>query len=263
MGGKIRHVALVVPGRMLQLVEAAHPELRGTPWVLASQEGTGAVVDDCSDAARALAIAPFMRLSELRLRFPKVAVRHPDARALSNFRKALASLCQARTSMWSLGADGASLDLSGASLRFDGDWSLWAQRLRTELEQTTGVYRVNLVATSVRGASEALARAGAGATGMELCQPGEEMARLDPVSLDAIPWISRNRLEKLRFFGIRDLGDVRRKPRSFIKLQVGNDGDRLAALAMGVDPDPAGRRQALCQENFATDSAYVLDLACV
>jgi DNA polymerase IV len=261
MGGKIRHVALVVPGLMRQLVEASHPQLRQVAWVLASVEGARAVVEDCSEAASQLAIVPGMRVSEVRLRFPQVSVLHPDPKGLANFRKVLATLCQVRTTLWSLCGDGASLDLSGASQTFDGDWSAWAQRLRADLEQATGVGQVRLVASSVRGASEALARAGAGLSEIEICHPGDEMNRLEPVSLEAIPWISRTRLDKLRLFGVRDLGDVRRKPRSFLKLQVGNAGDRLAALAMGVDPDPAGWMRSLARGASPSLSTYALELA--
>lgn len=258
MGGKIRHVALVLPGLMKQLVEAASPHLRATAWVLVPQaDGANSRVEDCSELAREFGIASGMRVSEVRRRFPQLQLVAAPAQVHGNFRRLLVALCEARTSLWSLSNDGACMDLSGAGHRFDGDWDAWANRLRAELEVSAGVSCAHLVASSVRGVSEALARDGAGIEGIHLCQPGSEALRVASVSLESLPWVSREHAERLRGFGILDLNDVRRKPRTFIQRHLGSDGNRLAALAMGVDPNPAGSSRERIMRPFM----YALDFA--
>ena len=249
MNEGIRHVALWAPELMRQLLEAARPDLRGAAWVLSPQTGgVHARLEDCSAAARELGVAPGMRLAELRRRFPAVPVVAPDARALGSFRRILSALCEARTPVWELGADGAVLDLSGAIHLFGGDWEAWAVRLRDDLARACGVREVRLVAAPVRGVAEILVRAGAGAMGIDLCEPGSEKDRLEQVSLESVPWLSRKSREALERFGMRSLGDVRRQPRAFLRLHLAADGDRLAALAMGLDPDPAKRARSQSEE---------------
>ena len=249
MNTEIRYVSLRVPGLARQILEAARPDLKGMPWVLAAQlSGAHARVDDASRAARDLGIEPGMRLSELRRRFSQVPVETPDPRALASFRRILSALCEARTPVWELGPDGATLDLSGVVSLFGGDWKVWAERLRDDLARSCGLREVHLCASAVRGVSEILSRAGAGAEPIDLCDPGTEMARLDPVLLDSVGWLSRKSRETLVRYGIRTLGEVRRQPRAFLRLHLGPDGDRLSALALGLEPDPVRRAKAPSEE---------------
>jgi DNA polymerase-4 len=249
MNEGIRFVSLRVPALSRQLLEAARPELRGTVWVLCAQgSGAHARLDDVSGAARALGIEPGMRLSELRRRFPEAVVLPPDGRAIASFRRILSSLCEARTPVWEAGPEGALLDLSGAVHLFGGDWDAWAARLRDDLARSCGLREVHLCGAAVRGVAEILARTEAGRSGIDLCAPGCETARLDPVPVDSVGWLSRKARETLARYGIKTLGDARRQPRSFLRLHLGPDGDRVAALALGLEPDPARRSKAPSEE---------------
>ncbi|HNY31163.1 MAG TPA: hypothetical protein PKO15_09780 [Fibrobacteria bacterium] len=243
--GKSRHVALWVPGLSLQLLEAQKPELRGRAWALASQAGGAqARLDDSSPRARELGVLPGMRLAELRRRFPTLPVHAPQASGLGAFRRILSSLCDARTPVWELSADGAMLDLTGTEHLFGGDWDLWARRLRADLEAACGIRDVHLVVSHHRMVAEILARSGEGSQGVSIVEAGAEFAHLGGVSLDAVPWISRATRERLSKYGISTLDDVRRQARSFLKLHLGADGERLSALAMGIDPEPSHRNKA-------------------
>ena len=249
MNEGIRHVALWAPGLMRQLLEAGRPDLRGTAWVLSSQAaGAHARLEECSSAARDLGIAPGMRLAELRRRFPQVPVVGPDASALGSFRRILSALCEARTPVWELGPEGMSLDLSGTVHLFGGDWEGWAARLRDDLARASGVREIRLAGAPVRGVAEILVRSGGGESGIDLCGPGCEADRLEQVPLASVRWLSSKSREALERFGLKTLGDVRRQPRTFLRLHLAADGDRLAALAMGLDPDPAKRSRGRSEE---------------
>lgn len=243
--GKTRHVALWVPGLSLQLLEAQRPELRGKAWALASQAGGAhARLDDASPRARELGVLGGMRLAELRRRFPTLPVHAPQARGIGAFRRILSALCEARTPVWELSADGAMLDLTGTEHLFGGDWDLWARRLRSDLETACGIREVHLVVSHQRMVAEILARAGEGRQGVLVVEAGSEFSHLGGVPLDAVPWVSRATRERLSKYGIASLDDVRRQARSFLKLHLGVDGERLSALAMGIDPEPSHRNKA-------------------
>ncbi|MBK9575577.1 MAG: hypothetical protein IPO40_00735 [Fibrobacteres bacterium] len=243
--GNTRHVALWVPGLSLQLLEAERPELRGRAWALASQTGGAqARLDDASARARELGVVPGMRLAELRRRFPTLPVHPPQARGIGSFRRILSSLCEARTPVWELSADGALLDMTGTEHLFGGDWDLWAARLRSDLETACGIREVHLVVSQHRMVAEILARAGEGRRGIAIVEAGSEGERLGAVPLDAVPWVSRITRERLSKYGISTLDDVRRQARSFLRLHLGADGERLSALAMGIDPEPSHRTKA-------------------
>ena len=248
MSADMRFVALWVPGLQRELCEAARPELRGTAWVLCAQNaGVHARLDDVSRAARELGIEPGMRLSELRRRYPEVPVLLPDARAAQAFRRILSSLCEARTPVWEVGTDTAWLDLSGTVHLFAGDWSAWAERLRDDLARSCGVRELTLAAASTRGVAEILARL-PGTQSIRLCPAGQELASLEPVILASVPWLPRQVREKLDRLGLRTLGDVRRQPRSFLRLHLGPHGERLSALASGLESDLGGRSRSVVVE---------------
>lgn len=244
----VRYVALWVPGLRRELIEASRPDLRTTPWVLCAQDsGANARIDDASDAARELGIEPGMRLSELRRRFPKVPVHLPDLRAAQAFRRILSALCEARTPVWEIGSDTAWLDLSGTVHLFGGDWTVWADRFRDDLARACGVRGVHLAAASSRGVAEILSRI-SGSGSILLCEVGQELSSLEGVALDAVPWLSRPIRERLERLGLKTLGDIRRQPRSFLRLHLGTVGDRLSALASGLESDPGPRAKTVVAE---------------
>lgn len=244
----VRFVSLWIPGLRRELLEAARPELRGAAWVLCAQgAGVHARVDDVSPAARELGIEPGMRLSELRRRFPKVPVHAPDPRAAQAFRRILSALCEARTPVWEVGSETAWLDLSGTVHLFSGDWDAWAALLRDDLARACGVRDVRLAAASSRAVSEILSRL-PGSGPIHLCPAGRELSSLEGVGLEAVPWLSRPIRERLERLGLKTLGDVRRQPRSFLRLHLGPVGDRLSALASGLESETSARARGVVAE---------------
>lgn len=245
-----RFVALHVPSLRLRLIQVARPSLRDAAWVLATQvEGAHARIEDVSPHARARGIEAGMRLSDLRRRFPDVLVVAPDASLLARFRRILSALCDARTPSWEVDDDGSALlDLGGVAHLFGDDHEGWAGQLRADLRQATGLDELHVVLAASRGAAEILAR-----VRPELplfrCPEGDEGDALAGIGLDQVPWLGRQARDKMDRYHLRTLGDVRRFPRAFLKLHFGEAGEKLAALAAGLEIEPAGgSSRALAEE---------------
>lgn len=236
-----RYAALFVPSLRSQLLVAAHSALRNEAWVLASQaEGVHARIEDVSPQALACGVVQGMRVAELRRRFPEVRVLGPDASLLARFRRILSALCDARTPVWDVSDDGAALlDLGGVSHLFGGDHQAWAGQLRADLRQATGLDDVRIALAASRGAAELLARVRPEIP-LFVCPDGDDGAALGSISLDQVPWLARQSRDKLDRYHLRTLSDVRRFPRTFLKLHFGETGERLAALAAGLEAEPEG-----------------------
>jgi len=238
---KNRFVALHVPSLRLRLLMVSDPSLRDSAWVLASQaEGAHARIEDVSPAARRRGIDSGMRLSDLRRRFSDVRVIPPNPSLLARFRRILSTLCDARTPVWEVDDDGSAiLDLGGVSHLFQGDHEAWAGQLRTDLRQATGLDDIHIALAGSRGAAEILARVH-GELPLFCCPENDDGAVLGSIPLDRVPWLGKQAKEKLDRYRLRTLGDVRRFPRSFLKLHFGEVGEKLAALAAGLEVEPAG-----------------------
>ncbi len=243
-----RFVTLWFPALRRELLEAARPDLRGAAWVLCAQDaGLNARVDEVSDAAGEAGARPGLRLSEMRRRFPRMPVLAPDPRLAGSFRRILSALCEARTPVWEVGPDAAWLDLSGTVHLFGGDWETWAARFREDLARSCGVREVHLAAAASRGVAEILARVPGGGSVL-LCPSGQELSYLEGVPLANVPWLSRPLRERLERLGLSTLGDVRRQPRSFLRLHLGAGGERLSALALGLESGSAERVRPVVAE---------------
>jgi DNA polymerase-4 len=145
--------------------------------------------------------------------------------------------------------DGAALlDLGGVSHLFGGDHQAWAGQLRADLRQATGLDDVRIALAASRGAAELLARVRPEIP-LFVCPDGDDGAALGSISLDQVPWLARQSRDKLDRYHLRTLSDVRRFPRTFLKLHFGETGERLAALAAGLEAEPeASSTRSLAEE---------------
>lgn len=233
-----RLAAVHVPSLRLQLLEIDRPVLVGSPWVLgAFREGVSARVLEVSPAAANLGIESGMHLSELRRKFPRVQVVTPDPSLLSRFRRILSTLCAARCTAWEVTDDGDGLlDLVGISHLMGGDPEVWAERLRSDLEQASGVQGVRVALASSRGAAEILVRT---ALARPFIQASEQELPelLGSLALERVPWLGRSVRDQLERFQLRHLSDIRRFPHAFFRQHFGDTGERLSALARGLDTE--------------------------
>lgn len=228
------------PSLQIHLIEASRPALCGTAWVLGvRQEGVRAKVLGVSSGAEALGIEVGMALSELRRTFPAVQVLAPDSGLLSRFRRILSALCDARSSVWEVNDDGdAILDLGAIKHLVGGDLSTWACQFQTDLERAAGVGSARIVFAPNRGGAEILARMPG--LPFEHLPEVELEERLGNVSLESIPWLAPATRGRMLRFRLRLLSDVRRVPHAFLCQHFGEVGERLSALARGVDTESPG-----------------------
>ena len=228
--------AVHVPSLQIQLLEASLPALRGCNWVLGlQQDGSRAKVQDASSGAKGLGIEAGMPLAEVRRSFPSAQILAPDAAQLSRFRRVLSALCDARSSLWEVHDDGdATLDLGPIQHLVGSDLSSWAHQFRLDLEHSVAIRNARIVFAPTRDGAETLVRL-LHDRESEHVQEAQLEERLGCVPLDAIAWLGRSTRDQLSRFRLRLLSDVRRVPHAFLCQHFGEVGERLSALARGVE----------------------------
>lgn len=228
--------ALHVPSLQIQLLEASRPDLRDGAWALGlAREGARAKILDVSEGARKLGIEPGMPIAEVRRAFPSVRILSPDPVLVSRFRRVLSALCDARCAAWDVHDDGdAILDLGAVRHLLGDDLSAWAARFHTDLERSIGIRSSRILVTTTRAGAETLVRL-PDASEFESVRDDSLDERLGAVPLDSIPWLARSTRDQLSRFQLRTLSDVRRIPHGFLCEHFGEVGERLSALARGVD----------------------------
>jgi nucleotidyltransferase/DNA polymerase involved in DNA repair len=233
--------ALHVPSLHIQLIEASRPDLHGDAWVLGlPREGSRAKVLDVSEGARSMGIETGMTLAEVRRAFPTVRILNPDPALVSRFRRVLSALCDARCAAWDVHDDGdAILDLGAVRHLLGQDLSTWAAQFRTDLERSIGIRSSRILLATTRAGAETLVRI-PDASDFELVRDDSLEARLGEIPLDSIPWLARSTRDQLSRFQLRTLSDVRRIPHGFLCEHFGEIGERLSALARGVDARSGG-----------------------
>lgn len=247
-----RFAAIHAPSLRSQLIEIARPELQGKPWVLGFRhEGLHARVLEASASAQDMGIEPGMHFSEMRRKFPQVAVVAPDPRLLSRFRRVLSAFCSARSSVFEVSDDGDSLlDLGDFSHLMGTDPSTWVAHLRADLKTATGVHDLRIVLAPSRASAETLARVCTSASFL-LVTESEQEHLLGAVPLVSISWLGKSTRDQMERFRLRNLADIRRFPHAFLRQHFGETGERLSALSRGLDTDTAGSvGQALAEEHL-------------
>lgn len=262
-----RFAAIHAPSLRTQLLEIARPELQGKPWVLGlRQEGLHARIMEVSAQAAVMGIEPGMHISELRRKFPQVVVVAPDPRLVSRFRRVLSAFCSARSGVWEVSDDGDSLlDLGGFSHLMGTEPSTWVAQLRADLKLATGVHNIRIVLAPSRACAEALARVSPESPYL-LVTESEQEQLLGPVSLENVSWLGKSTRDQMERFRIRTLADIRRYPHAFLRQHFGETGERLSALARGLDTDAVGSfGQALAEEHLfrREESDHAALRACV
>jgi DNA polymerase-4 len=242
--------AIVVPRFAAQALVAARPDLRGKPFVVVEQDPEShktAVLDLSAAAARegeARHVWPGLPLFLALRKWPGLPVLPRDPAAEARLRARLTDLWTRCTPAFTArGNGGAVLDLTGTPLarRFpealsDRDAAL-AARLRAEV-MALGLEAVSVGTASSHIVARVLARLEA-PDGVAACPAGEETRALDPLAPSLLPGLSPAARERLRKYGLVTIGAVRRLGKEELTLRFGAEGERLYALARGVDVDPA------------------------
>jgi DNA polymerase IV len=215
------------------------PRLRGRPVIVGSW-----VVLAASYEAKAYGVRTAMGGTQARRLCPQAAVVEPRMSAYAEASKAMFEVFEQTTPLVEgLSIDEAFLDVGGLR-RISGPPTGIAVRLRREVRErvglpiSVGVARTKFLAKVASGVAKP--------DGLLVVPPGDELAFLHPLPVERLWGVGPVTANKLRRYGIANVGQVARLGEPALVSILGRaSGRHLHALAHNRDPRPVqvGRRR--------------------
>jgi DNA polymerase-4 len=253
-------LALELEDFAAQVLSAWDSAYRGKAYVVVDQDPDShkTHVLACSRAARDLGLYAGMPLATVRRRYRNVGATFRNAVWETALCEELRAVCLDYTPEFSVRPNGQTLlDLTGTpAVRALGGRGVatLALRLQAEITRRTGLEEVAVGAASTRLLARVMARRAKGARGPEapadggpgrilVCPPGREAATLAPLTPDCLPGLSPQCREKIRRYALSSIGQIQRLGRPALAARFGGEGDKLHALACGLDLEEASSRR--------------------
>lgn len=241
-----------------QALAAWDPSLRDRPFVVVDQdpESHKTAVLACSPAARALGIEAGLPYAAVRRRWRRVPALFRNGDWEKSLREELEALCLRITPEFEARGDGtALLDLTGTPALRAADPMSLARKLRQAALYRTGLTDVALGLAATRLMARVMARQ-AHPAGLLACPPGREAETLAPLDPGVLPGLSPQCRQRIRRYALASVGQIRALGRQALLAGFGDEGDKLYALASGMDPAPApARRPEIAAETVLEEDA--------
>jgi nucleotidyltransferase/DNA polymerase involved in DNA repair len=247
--------AVRIPRFAAQALSAARPELRGRPFVVVEQdpESHKTTVLDLSPSAAAEGefrhIWPGLPAFLVRRKWAELPVMARDIKAETKLRAALDALWLCATPAFASEGGKVLLDLAGTPLarrhmKRERDEEESMRRLGEALHaavRALGMEQAAVGVAATRVAARMLAKVvqSHDGSGSAACPSGSETDRFDSLSPDYLPGLSPAARARLKKYGLVAIAAVRVLDREELRLRFGLEGDRLHALARGLDFGPA------------------------
>ena len=236
MGCSAVKVACVLISHLpVQVEQKGDPSLAERPLVIGGRPWDPGVVLDCCPQAVAAGVQPGVRLAQAQVLCPTarfVPSCEENYRGVHDALLAAAGCFSPTVETANLGT--VYVEVSGLERLFGPDAQLARQLGRRAADATGLAVQVGLARDKFT--AEQAARA-ARPGGVCVVSPGEEVAFLSPLPLDALPADLEMR-RRLKMLGIRSLGGLAALPRPAVVQQFGPYAGPLHDLARGIDPRP-------------------------
>jgi len=248
------------------------PGLVGKP-VIVGGSGARGVVASCTYEARAFGVRSAMPSVRARQLCPDAVFVDGHYSRYSEVSSQLHRILQTATPLVEpIGLDEAFLDVTG-SLRLLGEPVTIAHRLRRTVSAelslgcSIGVGRSKLIAKLASKAAKPVAsrRGIEPGPGVVVVPKGEEGAFLRPLGVEALWGVGPATAGRLHDLGVTTVGQLRTLPVEVLVRKIGRaQGERLARLAQGIDPDPVvpdrPAKSVGHEETFAHDISDAVQL---
>jgi DNA polymerase IV len=218
-----------------------HPELKGKPVVVGGRPDTRGVVAAASYEARAFGVHSAMPLRTAARLCPQcIFVEGNFARYSETSRKFMTILADFTPFIEPMGLDEAYLDVTGfeslhGTIRQMG-YAI-KKRVKAELgiNVSVGIANSKVVAKIASDASKP--------DGLIEVAPGGEAAFLTPLPIRRMPGIGEKTEPIFRRLGIDTIGKLACVPAEGLKKLLGNHGEHLRNMALGIDDSPVQSRE--------------------
>ena len=218
-----------------QALVAYHPPYRERTFVVITQNANShkSAVRARSLPACELGVEKGQPIPEVRRKFPEVEVmvRNRDSEKVAV--EDLKLIAERYTPVFAVQGEGRLyLDLSG----FDLCPGEVARTLKEEMAYKIGLLRCGIGVSRWKGLARMLAKFAA-PDGIRVCREGEEEATLAAMGTEFLPPISEACEEKIKKYGIREMGQLRSLGKEGLVCRFGKEGEILYSQALGFDGD--------------------------
>lgn len=218
-----------------------HPELKGKPVVVGGRPDARGVVAAASYEARAFGVHSAMPLRTASRLCPQcIFVEGNFARYAETSRRFMAILADFTPFIEPAGLDEAYMDVTGfeslhGTIRQMG--MAIKKRVKAELgiNVSVGIANSKVVAKIASDASKP--------DGLIEVPPGGEAAFLAPLPIRRMPGIGEKTEPVFKRLGIDTIGKLARVPAENLKKLLGNHGEHLRNMALGLDGSPVQARE--------------------
>jgi len=217
-----------VPCFYAAVERALDPSLADRPVIVGGDPRRRGVVQDATEDARALGVAPGMTMQEALQRCPRArALRTHMPRYRETARRVRALLLRRIDRLEAEGLHGAYLDVgeAGEPARAVALGLHALVQAELALPLRIGLASNKLVAR--------LAAEDAGEAGVREVAAGDEAGFLAPLPVSRLPGVGRHTEERLAQLGVRRIGELAALGRGPLEAALGNRGLELLGLARG------------------------------
>jgi DNA polymerase-4 len=257
----MRVACVLIPDLPIQLLLAEQPELSGKPVVVGGLAFEIKPVSYASPEAIAYGVRLGMSIREAQALCPEAICVAPDEERYQQTFEKVADLLEDFSPLVEVDEIGrAYIDITGVQMErqlahevislISGDIGLSAR-----IGIASGKFFSMVAAATSRPES------------VTIVPVGEEESFIRPFSIDFISSPDEVK-ERLRFLGIKFIGQLREFPKEALVSQFGADGIRLYQLSHGIDPTPLVPRKktqvvsASCELEPATDTWSGIEMVC-
>jgi len=231
----MRVACVLIRNLAVQLSILDNPDLQQRPVVIGGSPREARVVYDASEEAETFGVGPGLSLRQAYALCPEAVFVPADEKRYRQVMDEVAGILDDFSPVVEVNSLGAAfIDISGVP-----DEEALARQIITQVHSCTGLRcRTGISGGRFFSGVAALTTD----EGLLIVPPGEDKAFVAPKSIDLLPASIETR-QRIRYLGLRTIGQMADFPPESLVAQFGTDGVRYHELASGIDQTPLTPRR--------------------